>query len=248
MVTNIFIMKRLIFISVFMGYFLISGAQNDFSPELQLEGGQGLNLSYFDVGGGGLGFSFSAGANYRWARNWMAGLHLMIGQAYGTDDGSKNDIRNYAYSSTLLGVVTKATFLIPVKDVVRIDKPSPFTRRGPIFSPYLYAGPGLLYSNPVPKKDLVNDIHEGFSKIAVLFTGGFGAVYNIDNNWSVGVEAGFNFTTSDYLDGFTYKTSAHNDMYHTALVMVVYRIHDFSFSRSNSEVLTSFYIQGDFVK
>lgn len=241
-------MKRFILISVLLRFFLISCAQDDFSPELRLEGGLGLNLSYFDVGGGDLGFSFSAGANYRWNRNWMAGLHLMIGKAYGNDEGSKNDIRNYAYSSTLLGVFTKATFLIPVKDVARIDKPSPFTWRGPIFSPYLYAGPGLLYFNPVPKKDLVNDIHEGFSKIAAVFTGGFGAIYNINDYWSVGVEAGFNFTTSDYLDGFTYKTSAHNDMYHTALVMVVYRIHDFSFSGSNSEVLTGFYIQGDFVK
>ena len=199
-----------------MGYFLIAGAQGNFSTELRLEGGPGLNLSYFDIGGGGLGFSFSAGANYQLARNWMAGLHLMIGKAYGTDEGSKNDIRNYAYSSTLLGIVPRATFLIPV------------TWLGPDFSPNLYVGPGLLYFNPVPKKDLVDDINEGFSKIAAVFTGGFGAIYHIDNNWSVGVDFGFNFTTSDYLEGFTYETSAYNDMYYTALVKVVYRIHDFN--------------------
>lgn len=223
-----------------MGFFLISGAQNDFSSELQLEGGPGLNLSYFDIGGGGLGYSFSAGANYRWAKNWMAGLHLIIAQAYGTDEHSKNDIRNYAYSSTFLEVVPRATFLIPLKEVVRIDETSPFTRRGPIFSPYLYTGIGFMYFKPFPKNDLVFDIHEGFSKIAAMFTGGFGAVYNIDFNWSVGVEAGVNFTSSDYLEGFTYKTSTSNDMYYTALVKVVYRIQDFSFSGSNSGLLTSF--------
>ena len=233
-------MKRLIFISVFMGFFLISGAQKFFNPELRLEGGPGLNLSYFDIGGGNPGYSFSVGANYRWAKNWMAGLHLMIGQANGTDEGTENSLRNYAYSSTLLEVVPRVTFLIPVKEVVRIDKPSPFTRRGPSFSPYLYAGPGFMYFNPVPKNDLVDDILEGFSQIAAVFTGGFGVFYNIGDYWSVGVEAGLNFSTSDYLEGFTFKTSTSNDMYYTALVKVVYRIQDFSFSGSNSGLLISF--------
>ena len=212
-----------------MGYFLIAGAQGNFSTELRLEGGPGLNLSYFDVGGGGLGFSFSAGANYWWARNWMGGLHLMIGQVYGTDEGKKNDIRNYAYSSTLLGVAPRVTFLIPVKDMMRIFRTGPYTQwRRSRLSPYLYIETGLLYFNPIPKKDLVNDIHEGFSQIAAAFDGGFGVIYHIDDYWSVGVEAGLNFNTSDYLEGFTYKTSDYNDMYYTALVKVVYRIHDFN--------------------
>ncbi len=54
---------------------------------------------------------------------------------------------------------------------------------------------------------------------------GGGIKFSVDPRWNVGVEMGYQFTTSDKLDGYAPEEVSHyNDSYYLITVKAVYRI------------------------
>jgi len=96
---------------------------------------------------------------------------------------------------------------------------------------YIYGGvSGVLSKSTV--KDLDNDGEEpvdnpGYNNNMVysaVFPVGVGFKFEIDPRWSIGFEGGYNFSLSDYLDGYASEYSEYNDSYYTLSVKGILKI------------------------
>jgi len=96
---------------------------------------------------------------------------------------------------------------------------------------YLYGGvSGVLSKSTI--KDLNNDGEEpvnnpGYNNNMVysaVFPVGAGMKFSIDPRWSVGLELGYAFSMSDWLDGYSSEWSEYPDSYYTISVKGIYKI------------------------
>ena len=78
---------------------------------------------------------------------------------------------------------------------------------------YLFIGVGGLLYFPSIESDNNTDIGEDPGIFAASFPMGFGFKYSINRQYSIGMELGYRFTTTDYLDGLSDKYSKANDSY-----------------------------------
>ncbi len=108
-------------------------------------------------------------------------------------------------------------------------------------SPYIFGGIGATYSNPtvyqdagasapVIPRDLQADrdhVAKFGNRIAAVIPVGLGLKYNVAPRWTLGAEAGYRFSTSDYLDGISMAGNAERkDGYFLANVLGSYRFGD----------------------
>lgn len=96
---------------------------------------------------------------------------------------------------------------------------------------YIYGGvSGVLSKAHV--KDLNNDGEEpldnpGYNNnwlYSAVFPVGAGIKFSIDPRWSIGMELGYAFSLSDYLDGYASEWSEYNDSYYTLSVKGILKI------------------------
>jgi hypothetical protein len=102
--------------------------------------------------------------------------------------------------------------------------------------PYIFVGIGVAFANP--KADLSNmlivkpdiaagveaDLNAEYSNTSVVIPFGLGIKYRIAPLWTVGLEAGFRFTFSDYIDGISEAANpAKSDRYKFSGIVVSYR-------------------------
>lgn len=105
-------------------------------------------------------------------------------------------------------------------------------------SPYIFGGIGAVYSNPkvyqepgaefpvIPSLLQADRDHlEKFgNRIGAVFPIGLGVKYNLANRWTIGIEGGYRFTTTDYLDGISLAGNPdRKDGYFLANVLASYR-------------------------
>ncbi len=108
-------------------------------------------------------------------------------------------------------------------------------------SPYIFGGIGATYSNPtvyqdagasapvIPRDLQADRDHVGKfgNRIAAVIPVGLGLKYNVAPRWTLGAEAGYRFSTSDYLDGISMAGNAERkDGYFLANVLGSYRFGD----------------------
>lgn len=108
-------------------------------------------------------------------------------------------------------------------------------------TPYIFGGIGATYSNPtvyqdagatapVIPRDLKADrdhVDKVGNRIAAVIPVGLGLKYNVAPRWTLGAEAGYRFSTSDYLDGISMAGNAERkDGYFLANVLGSYRFGD----------------------
>jgi OOP family OmpA-OmpF porin len=108
-------------------------------------------------------------------------------------------------------------------------------------SPYIFAGVGVAYSNakvtqepgaqfPVNPALLAQDrahLEKFGNRLGVIFPVGLGVKYNVSNRWTLGLEAGYRFSTSDYLDGISLAGNPdRKDGYFLGNVLASYRFGD----------------------
>lgn len=108
-------------------------------------------------------------------------------------------------------------------------------------SPYLFAGIGAAYSKPTIYQDggatfpvnpalLAQDrahMDKFGNRIGMVIPVGLGVKYNMSNRWTLGLEGGYRFSTSDYLDGLSLAGNPdRKDGYFLANVLASYRFGD----------------------
>ena len=110
---------------------------------------------------------------------------------------------------------------------------------------YIYGGAsGVLSKAKV--KDLNNGGEEpvnnpGYNNnwvYSAVFPVGGGLKLSLDPRWSVGVEFGYNFSLSDYLDGYASEWSEYNDSYYTISVKGILKIRN---DRNGRPILKKLY-------
>ena len=174
--------------------------------------------------------SFYLGTRYKIRPNISVKMNLMYGFLAGDDEGGMNSDRGYAFSASIFEPSFQAEYSL-ISEEQRRRSSALYNKKGMMnnysqFNLYLYAGIGAVFFNPN-----VNDAMKAspkydpnHSKAGMVFPAGLGLKYVISQSWSVGVEFGIRFTTTDYLDGYTSQFSKRNDLYYFGHVHGIYRI------------------------
>ncbi|HNV51744.1 MAG TPA: DUF6089 family protein [Tenuifilaceae bacterium] len=172
----------------------------------------------------------SVGAIYR--LNQLLYIQASCNFAYlgSSDKGSRNEARNYGFSTYGSEITATALFyIIPESDrnyfysvmdlrggLRHINKP---------LSLYVFAGAGGLFYSVSPKFDLIDsdrfDNSENFTPIIPF---GIGMKYQIMPRILLGAEFGARYVLSDYIDGLSPTQSKHNDTYYILNFKVAYRL------------------------
>ncbi len=172
--------------------------------------------------------SLVLGGTYKLRGDMHLKMNLIFGAIAGDDLESRNDGRNFAFTSTIFEPSLQFEYYL-LPEGKGFSSSAIFNKRGMInnyaqFSVYVFAGVGGIYSNPKPKKDYVTVFNDNFSKFGVAFPAGLGIKYSIDSQWSLGFELGRRFTLTDYIDGYTSEFSKHKDTYYIGAITAIYKI------------------------
>lgn len=161
--------------------------------------------------------AFGVSYRYRLADRFATKVNLMYGRVYGDDAEAGNDgrkLRNLNFRSPVMELSVQGEFYFLKESSGSAYRLSGMRGGSPIAG-YLFGGIGLFYFNPQGEDangdwvDLADLNTEGqglpggpddYSQVSVAFPLGFGFKYNINREWSVGIEYGIRMTTTDYLD------------------------------------------------
>lgn len=183
--------------------------------------GPGLLTAFSDIGEYNTGFAVNTGFRYRFSLHFSFRANLASGLISGTDEGSRNENRGINFNTLIVEPTAQLEFFI-------FRERRGFNRRGhlvlkPFINPYLFAGAGGIYFDPYIKSSNVNITTDEFSKVTPVINGGGGLNLIISKKWSLGMEMGGRFITTDFLDGYTSTASKSNDLYYFTAVNIIYR-------------------------
>lgn len=158
--------------------------------------------------------------------------YIMYG---GKDQEGSSHGRDYSFNSHAFQHVARVEYFI-MGDSRRFISGAVYNRKGMIndynkLYVYVFGGAGGVLSKS-KVKDLNNGGEEpldnpGYNNNMVytaVFPVGAGVKWAIDARWSIGVEIGYQFTLSDYLDGYSSEWSKYNDSYYLTSVKAIYHI------------------------
>ena len=172
--------------------------------------------------------SFYLGARYKIRQNIAVKTNFIFGFLSGDDEGSKNNERNFAFSTKIFEPSVQFELSL-ISEEQKFRSNAMFNKRGMInnfsqFNVYGFAGIGAVAAWPKAKKDFTDRYEPGHSKTGLAFPLGVGVKYVVSADLSVGLEFGGRFTTTDYLDGYSSQYSKANDVYYFAVFNAIYRV------------------------
>ena len=157
--------------------------------------------------------------------------YLMYG---GKDEEGSSHGRLYSFTSHAFQHVARIEYYLIGARTAPISG-AMYNRRGMVNNynqiyVYLYGGAGGVLSKSKVKdlntgEELVNN--PGYNNNMVysgVFPVGAGLKWALDPRWSIGVEMGYNWCTSDLLDGYASEWSNYRDSYFLTSVKAVYKI------------------------
>src|SRR6056297_1054009 len=169
------------------------------------------------------------GARYRLEEDMNIKGNLVFGYLESSDDGSRNEPRNFAFSSSVYELSFQFEYsIIPEKTPVNFSIGN--LRRGlksskAALNTYVFAGIGGIFFSAKPLADFDgSDRFDGGNSFSLVIPVGVGVKYPINSQIGIGFELGGRWSTSDYLDGFASKYSSHNDIYYFSLLNVVFKM------------------------
>lgn len=134
---------------------------------------------------------------------WSVGFNLMQARIQAHDAYSPNPAQqqrnlNFHSAITELSLFTEFNFFSYIPSVSKSR-----------FTPYLFAGAGLVFFNPKAELDgvvyslrtyMTEGQPEPYKKYALTVPYGAGIKYNIAGKWTLGLEGGYRTAFTDYLD------------------------------------------------
>jgi opacity protein-like surface antigen len=232
----------LFFIILFLSPFF-SYSQKWKLTRQELIGGIGLANYFGDIGGAedpeasfisDVDFVYTRpnlmiGYRYRITERLAAKGSLTYANFYGSDAGSKNEARNYAFSSNLIELYGHVEYHI-TKEKQLITYSTMALRSGlkklnATVNVYVFAGLGGAYFKPKAKDDFIGSERFNDSKnLTLVLPVGIGAKYPIRSDLYIGMDLSARITTTDFIDGFSPDASKHNDLYYLTTIYVSYKI------------------------
>lgn len=212
---------------------------------LEISGGL-TTLNYFgDIGGSasssnfmGLGdISLSStrpginlGAQYRLGERFYLQGTYNFGFITQSDIGSKNEARNYAFSTMVNEVAVQGAYYI----IRESDEPYFYsalqTRKGFVqykqpVSVYAFAGVGGLSYKVTAKESFEGSPRfDDSGTFSIVIPAGVGIKYALFPRISFGAELGARYAFSDLIDGFQPSASKSNDVYYMVNFKLFYKI------------------------
>ncbi len=153
----------------------------------------------------------------------------------GKDQEGSSHSRLYSFNSHAFQHVVRAEYFL-IGDGRSFISGAMYNRKGMVNNYnklylYIFGGAGGVLSKSKVKdlnnngeEPLTNPGYDNSMKYTAVFPVGGGARWSIDPRWSIGVEIGYQFTLSDYLDGYSSAWSEYNDSYYLTTVKAILKI------------------------
>lgn len=179
-------------------------------------------------------------ARYHYSRNLTLRGALTFGSLWGSDanfsDRKERGFRTRSPLTDLSGII-EWDFL--GKRRYKYDTTAFQVRFRRTLSPYLFTGVGVGFTKPKPdftgttatpanfRQGAMQDLSTGYSNTHFVIPFGVGVRYDLSENWTLGLEAGFRLAFSDYLDGVSKAANpSRNDRYKLSGLTITYRINN----------------------
>ncbi len=192
--------------------------------------GVGTTTIFGDIGGLSTRAALTAGLRYTIQYRVSVKGNLNLGWGYGTDKGTDNEDRGYAYNTFLIEPSVQAEFHFYRTPGTGYNRKG-YRLEVPRFGIYGFVGLGAVYFKPIPGGELEDDFKDDFSNLALVFPGGVGIQVGIARRLMIGIELGGRYVKTDYIDGYTSDNSKSLDIYYVAMLNAAYRFNSFSFKR-----------------
>lgn len=183
-----------------------------FKPQIDFSLGGGMNLSYFDVGGGTPGLTLTSSTMYHWTEHWKAGVFFGVHNVRGTDEGTPMLGRGLAFDSYFYefsGRVEYIFYYSPSWKSKYKQKINPMLPYGGTWKrkvkPFLTAGAGIIQSKPFVYYYVTEgglDENPDYPTVAPVFNLGAGLYYFANRYLSVALDAKVNLPLYNYFDGY----------------------------------------------
>ncbi|MFP4024677.1 MAG: DUF6089 family protein [Thiohalospira sp.] len=237
-------MKQLLLFYIFLFILPMFGyAQKWKLTREELMGGLGIANYFGDIGGAAdpeasvfadIDFAYTRpslmiGYRYRLTERISAKGSFTYANFYGSDAGSKNESRNYAFSSNLFELYGHVEYHITEEKQIitysTMSLRSGLKKFNAAFNVYVFGGLGGAYFKPKAKEDFIDsDRFNGSKNLAFVLPVGIGAKYPVRSDLYLGLEFSGRITTTDFIDGFSPDASNSNDLYYLTVIYVSYKI------------------------
>ncbi len=179
--------------------------------------------------------SFGFKPSFKINQDFVVSLDLAYMMYGGKDEVGSTHSRNYSFNSQAFQHVVRAEYYL-IGESRTFVSGAVYNRKGMVNSynklyQYFFVGVGGLLSKATVKdldnngeEPLWNPGYNNNSNYALVIPLGAGVKWSIDPRWSIGAEVGYQFVTSDYLDGYASEFSNYNDSYFLASVRAIYKI------------------------
>jgi len=195
-----------------------AAGQGRYTRGVYLEAGTGVNLPFFDVGGGSPGLSIQGGVLYDLTPHWRLGATIGTHRARGTDKGTPNASRGYEFRSNLKELSARGVYVFRFKTY-------PMKRWKNKMEPRAYASAGILQYQPKPNQMLASLANGENLTVSPFFSAGLGLSCRFNQDLTLLLEGGGNLATSDYLESYPDPDSFPvSDLYFTLLVKFIYKV------------------------
>ncbi len=195
----------------------------------------GLANKHFMNNFNGMRPSFGLTPRFKIAKDMAVSLDLSYLMYGGTDEEGSSHGRNYSFNSHAFQHFVRFEYFL-LGEVGGLGG-GIYNRRGMVNNYnrvylYIFAGAGGILSS-AKVSDLNNNGEEPLDNSGYYpgvqygfgFPLGGGIKFSIDPRWSIGAELGYQFSTTDKLDGYApADVSKYNDSYYLLSVKAVYRI------------------------
>jgi len=177
--------------------------------------GGGMGKLFADIGGGNFKPVFQGGVRFKTDKYWTVKASAIYGQA---------SERGYLYNTTFAGVTVRLEYYLLVWNEEQIGTNS----RGllleePEWTVYTFFGGGVLYFDPEPGGNLINEPTD-YKKLSLIICGGLGGKYSIGKHLTIGVELGLHYPLSDYIDGYCPDEKGISDIYFSTIASIGYKL------------------------
>jgi opacity protein-like surface antigen len=212
--------RSLIFLSLLILSSALSGQEakkwRHTWTEIVLDGGTMKMLSDMDKNQWAL--AGSAGLRFKVQKYWT----VSVTATYSSLSGSEPD-SSFSYHTWLVAPSMRAEYHF----FNRKERTLGYNRRElilwePKMTGYALVGIGGIYFHPEPGGDLVNQYSDDFPTFRHAYVLGLGYKYSLNNRFSVGIETGYQFTGTDYLDVYCPAGQDKNDKLFFAHVTISY--------------------------
>ncbi len=209
----------------------------------EIMGGIGITNYFGDIGGaadpdasvfadidfGSTRPSVMVGYRNRLTERLAAKGSLTYANFHGSDVGSKNEARNYSFSTNMFELYGHVEYHItPEKQLITystMSLRSGLKKFNAAFNLYVFAGIGGAYFKPKAKDDFIDsERFNGDKNLTFVLPVGIGGKYPVLSDLYVGFELSGRLTTTDYIDGFSPDASKANDLYYLTTIYVSYKI------------------------